>query len=95
MFKLNFHPQPMYGCMTQKFISRVNDGDQLKVIPLPAEKAYPPQPPCENFTLDARLRAGVPLTEVNCELLDVSEKVTNDQLSQLQEDFDKLDSQES
>lgn len=90
-FKLNFHPQQNYGCIEQKFISRIDAGDELKVIPVSAEKAYPPQPSAENFTLDAQLRAGVPLSYVDCALLEVPDKVSQQQLAELNEDLEKLE----
>lgn len=94
-FKLNFHPQHNYGCIQQKFISRVDDGDELKVIPLSAEKAYPEQPSAENFTLDAQLRAGVPLSYVDCQLLDVPDKVSQQQIAELNEDLEKLEHEQN
>lgn len=63
----------------------------MKVIPLSAEKAYPAQPSAENFTLDAQLRAGVPLSYVDCQLLEVPDKVSQQQIADLNEDLEKLE----
>ena len=75
MFKRNFHPMDCVGNLTQSFLSRVDDGRNVRVIPLSSDRAYPPLPSPHNFTLDAQLAAGVPLQEVDSVLLNSSEKI--------------------
>lgn len=86
-------PAPI-GVIEQKFIDRVTVGEELKVVPRSAKDVYPPAPSEEMFTLDARLKSGLPLTEVDSMLLDVPANVVDSQLEQLQEDLDKLDNVE-
>lgn len=88
-FKRNFQPQRNYGTIPISFLSRVTDGKHVRILPVPAKTAYPDLPCADFYTIDARIKAGVPLTEVNSVLLDTPEKQVNEHLSNFVEDYDK------
>ena len=94
-FKKNFHPSDYRGVFNSTVYSRVSDGKHSSVKLVPSSVAYPPLPPSSNFTLDAQLRAGVPLTEVNSQLLDTPQSQVNSLLNDFIEDVDKLETIES
>lgn len=86
MWKKNFVPRENDGVIAQSFLKRVTDGKNIKVLPLPADKAYPPMSHPDYLTLDAQLKAGVNLQEVNSVLIEPSERNVVDVVSQFMED---------
>lgn len=95
MFKKCFKPNDTYGVNETKFLKRVEDGRQLKVVRVSAEVAYPPQPDVGNFTLDNQLKAGVLPHPISGYELPPKESEVAQRLNDFIEDFDKLKTEEN
>lgn len=95
MFKKSFKPPKFYGVSDSSFLVKVTDGEKVKFSRVSKDVAYPDVGSPENFTLDAQLKAGVVLKEENSLLLQPSEGVINESLSNFVEDYDNAQLEKS
>lgn len=79
------------GTVVGSYRKHVTDGNNIRVMSVSADDAYPELPTPDNFTLDAQLKAGVNLTEVNSVLLDESQRKQDEHLAEFVSDINKLD----